>query len=168
MITTMKTKKPELIRIDADAFAHNTKPALVIIEIQRGDIEFAYLASALERLLLLTDTVENTKLYRESVAISVAGYNDDPRELVEIPEVRLFFKRLTEEWPHWLWFLNRDIGAVGLLLSLLCKVETHHSDGRFSTEFADITEVMDIVRELFDRSIPLFSTYGISEDDAVE
>lgn len=34
----------------------------------------------------------------------VAGYNDDPREVYVIPEVRKFWRTFHEQWPYWLFF----------------------------------------------------------------
>lgn len=161
-------QKTKIIVSDADAFAHNTDRALVVVEISRHDIESCYLASALERLQILTDSAENTRLYRESIVLSVDGYNSDPRELVEIPEVRVFFQKLTEQWPNWLWFLNREIGSVGLLLSLLCDVNVHRIRGSYSTEFESILELKRKISELLDRGNALFDTYGITEQEAQE
>ena len=39
-----------------------------------------------------------------SLELVVEGYDDDPRELYEIPEVRWFFSSLHRAWPHALYF----------------------------------------------------------------
>ena len=64
--------------------------------------------------------------YRESLVFIVCGYDEDPRELAEIPQVRAFFARLVQEWPHWLWFLARGVGVVGLFRGRLRKRTTKH------------------------------------------
>lgn len=38
----------------------------------------------------------------------VEGYDDDPRELHSIPEVRQFYTAFHEAWPYWLYFCNLD------------------------------------------------------------
>lgn len=158
---------PTVIRLNADSFAHNTKPALIIFEISKEDINSGNISSALERLHVLTDSVENTRLYRSSLAIMVDGYNNDPRELYEIQEVRKFFQRLTEDWPHWLWFLNPEMGSVELLMSLLCKIRIIRSKNGLATEFVQKTEVVDRLRDMLDRGNILFTTYNIPEEEVI-
>ena len=38
----------------------------------------------------------------------VEGYDDDPREVHSIPEVRRFYAAFHEAWPYWLYFCNLD------------------------------------------------------------
>jgi hypothetical protein len=38
--------------------------------------------------------------------IAVAGYDDDKREISEIPEVRAFYTNFHEVWPYWLFFVE--------------------------------------------------------------
>jgi hypothetical protein len=40
--------------------------------------------------------------------IGVEGYDDDPREIYEIQEIRDFYKKLDGEWPYLLFFANID------------------------------------------------------------
>jgi len=163
-------KKQKIVRLDAEAFSRNTHRALVVFEIWRSDIESGDISSALERLHIMIDSAENIRLYRDSVVISVTGYDQDPRELIEIPEVRAFFQKITEQWPHWLWFMSRDTGSVALILSLLCDVIVRRTPGRpgFGSEFACIQEARDKMNELFIRGNALFSAYGIAEEEAME
>lgn len=161
---------PQIVLTDADGFAaasHNG-PTIVILAIERQDVEQCNIASALERLHVLTDNRQNVLQYRESLVFQVNGYDSDPRELSEIPEVRAYFARLTADWPHWLWFLARDFGCIVLLFALLCRVTIVHSNGKCGTAFANTDEVRETMMRLFDRGNALFDTYGISDDLAGE
>jgi len=153
---------------DADGLADNTDPALVVIDITRQEIESGSIASTLERLHVLTDSRENVLRYRESMLFQVSGYDGDPRELPEIPEVRAFFKRLNEEWPHWMWFLLRGVGGIGLLMGLLCDVRMiRYPDGSYGTELLD-EDLAGVLDDMFRRGNALFEAYGIELDDATE
>jgi hypothetical protein len=163
-----KMQQPEIIRMDADEFVYHTMPALVVLEISRKDIESCSIGSALERLQIMADNAGNVRLYKESVAIMVDGYNDDPRELMEIQEVRNFFQKLTAEWPHWIWFLNRDMGSLNLVLCLLCKVSVQHQGARFSTEFDRASTVIEVIKDMHSRSNPLLTAYGITEQELLD
>ena len=161
--------RPEEIRIlltNADGFADNDEPAIVILTIARQDIEPRNLASALERLHVLTDSRENVIRYRESVLFQVEGYDADPRELQEIPEVRDYFRALTAEWPHWIWFLHRGIGAVALRIALLCEVSVLRGpDNQRATAFKSMEEIRDVMLDLLSRGLVLFDTYDINRNE---
>ena len=47
------------------------------------------------------------------------GYDDDPREIEAIPEVREWFSKLFAAWPYWFFFVNRIDQIVPLVLTLL-------------------------------------------------
>lgn len=154
---------------DAEGFAHNSDAALIVLDITRHEIESGNIASVLERLHVLTDSAENVRRYRESLVFQVGGYDDDPRELPEITEARVFFGCLTAEWPHWLWFLHRGVGAIGLLMALLCRVRiVRGGKGSFETEFESISELQGTLADLLERGNALFAAYDISESEAAE
>lgn len=162
--------KPEIRVTDADGFAYNEDNAFVILEIQRSDVEAKNIASALERLLVLTDSRENTLRYRDSLALVFAGYDDDPRPLPEIPEVRQFMALLNREWPHWLWFSTRFAGTIPLLLSLLCDVRIigDSTGTQFGTEFQDQEQIFRVLKDMFGRGNALFDAFGISQKEVKE
>jgi len=68
--------------------------------ISRREVEAADLASVLSRLKVFLATREDAWLYRGQMTLVVDGYNNDPRELVDIPEVRALLRRLEAEWPY--------------------------------------------------------------------
>lgn len=155
----------QLLVTDADGFAENEQPALVVLDISRREVESGNIASALERLLVMGDTREAVYRYRELLLIQVRGYDLDPRELPEIPEVRAFFTRLIQEWPDWLWFLARGVGAIQLLMSLLCKVKIHRVAGAYTIEFLDPDELQRTILDLFSRGNALFEAYGVTDEE---
>ncbi len=52
-----------------------------------------------------------------SVAFTVVDYDEDPREIFEIPEVRVFYAKLWESWPYWFFFCNLECGEMLALVS---------------------------------------------------
>lgn len=162
----MTRKNIPVILTDADGLASFNESALLVLTLTRQEIEDASVASALERLHLITDTRESSMRYRESLVFMVLGYDDDPRELAEIPEVRAFFSRLVQEWPHWLWFLARNMGAIALLMSLLCTIKIHRSTNNSGTEFVNPTQLGQVLDDLFQRGNAMFDAHGISDEMA--
>lgn len=89
----------------------------VILMISRREVEAADLASVLSRLKVFLATREDAWLYRGQMTLVVDGYNNDPRELVDIPEVRALLRHLEAAWPYWAYFFNQVDDSIKLLLS---------------------------------------------------
>ena len=51
----------------------------------------------------------------------VEGYDDDPREVYTIDEVRTFFQTLSRKWPYWLFFC--DLRAHALISITACCIK---------------------------------------------
>lgn len=61
------------------------------------------------------------KKYRNNIVFQIDGYNDDPREIFEIPEIKAFFKKVFDKYPYMLYFLS-DINANDAwVLACLCN-----------------------------------------------
>ena len=140
------------------------KPLFAILKIDRAEIAASYIESAYVRLLALTDTTENAYRFRDSVIFSITGYANDSRELHEIPEIRAFFAKLTDKWPFWLWFLNRESGALARLVSCLCDVSSWRTENGLSLSFPS-EQVTLLLEDLNNRSVAMFSSLGITEQD---
>jgi hypothetical protein len=92
-----------------------TEPAVLVIS--RREVETGDLASVLSRLKVFRANREDTWRYRGQMTLVVDGYNDDPRELVDIPKVRQLLKRFESAWPYWAYFFNQVDDSIKLLLS---------------------------------------------------
>ncbi len=53
------------------------------------------------------------------LSFAVEGYDDDPRELHSIPEVRAFYQRFKEQWPYWAFFCELTTEATRMM-ALCC------------------------------------------------
>ena len=74
----------------------------------------------------------------EQVEICVTGFDDDPRELYEMAEVRNFVYKLDAEFPYWLYFLTKRGTGLIFILSCLCPPFLTPEDERRSwNELAD-------------------------------
>jgi hypothetical protein len=92
-----------------------SKPVLLMIS--RRQVEEADIASVLISLKPFLATREDAWHYRGQMVLSVDGYNDDSRELVDILEVRTFLCELEQQWPCWAFFFNQVDDSVKLLAS---------------------------------------------------
>ena len=89
----------------------------VVLMISRREVEAADLASVLSRLKVFLATREDAWRYRGQMTLVVDGYNNDPRELVDIAEVRALLRGLEAAWPYWAYFFNQVDDSIKLLLS---------------------------------------------------
>lgn len=149
---------------DADGLMRNEEDGVVVLAISRKEIEEQNYTSALERLMVLSDSDMNIWRYRESLCIWVQGYDEDVRELGEIPEVRSYFAKLVVEWPLWPWFLAQGIEQNALLISLLCTFDiTRHENGDIAVQLHSEDEARDTIVDLTSRTKALLLGFGIEE-----
>ncbi len=99
-----------------------TAPSLTLM-ISREEIEDRNLSSALASLTILLQNSASVRKACEQVEVQFEGYEDDPREVFEIEEVRAFVRRLDEKFPFWLYFLDKR--TTGLQAITMCFMPTH-------------------------------------------
>ncbi len=98
-----------------------TDPVMVVIS--RRQVEEADLDSVMANLRLLSATREDVRRYRGQAVLTVDGYNDDSRELVDIASVRAMLKSIYQSWPYFAFFLNQVDDSIKLLASCACGSE---------------------------------------------
>ena len=60
---------------------------------------------------------------RGRLSISFHGYDDDPRALYTVAEVRKFVVRVHTAWPYWFFFLNQIDHSIKLVAACLCELQ---------------------------------------------
>ncbi len=93
----------------------------VILMFSRRQVETSDLAEPLQFLRRLTADRHTALEFCGRISLVVDGYNDDLRELFEIPDVRAYIKRLDQEWRYWFFFLSQADESIKLLESCLCE-----------------------------------------------
>ncbi|MBV6475224.1 MAG: hypothetical protein MOGDAGHF_00741 [Rhodocyclaceae bacterium] len=89
----------------------------VILVLPRPQIEAGDTDEALGLLQKLVSDPEAMLSCCGRVSLVIDGYNDDPRELFEIAEVRAFIQALDARWPYWYFFLSQADDSIKLLES---------------------------------------------------
>ena len=92
----------------------------VILMFSRRQVETGDVDEPLELLRSLTADRRTAIEFCGRISLVVDGYNDDPRELFEIPEVRAYVDRLDRGWSYWFFFLSQADESIKLLESCLC------------------------------------------------
>ena len=133
----------------------------VVLMISRREVEAADLASVVSRLKVFLATRDDAWRYRGQMTLVVDGYNNDPRELVDIPEVRTLLRGLEAEWPYWAYFFNQVDDSIKLLLSCVAGCRFL---GRGAVEI-DADLVASALARGFGGMNIVFDRFGFPEDE---
>jgi len=149
-------------------------------KVERGD--FSHFLS-----LYAPDKLPTGRRLREmmnSMVFCVEGYDDDPREIHTIPEVRRFYAAFHEAWPYWLYFGNLDQDELRtMVLCCLKSIIALKVDGQpnvaveydpvellhfLRDDFAPMNAICELAgmfeRLIYDRSKRVFEYFGLSFD----
>ncbi len=109
----------------------------------------------------LLSTRERVMRFRDSVDFGIDGYDDDQRELFEIPEVRGFMERLDREFPYWFYFLTkrRQHSSLRLIALCLCRYTCVES-GLVRIDQGDLA---NFLFEHFDAANRLLDEFALDE-----
>jgi hypothetical protein len=90
---------------------------LLVYEFSRSKIERGDFSHFLE--LYAPEKLPRGRRLREmmnSMTFVVEGYDEDPREIHSIPEVRAFYTAFRDAWPYWLYFCNLDTEELQMMV----------------------------------------------------
>ena len=90
----------------------------VTVTISKEEVNAGDVSGAISVFGRLIKTPNIARTMFERVDVSFHGYDQDRRELFEIPEVRDFVYKLDEEFPFWLFFLSKK--HISLQAIALC------------------------------------------------
>ena len=114
----------------------------------------------------------------------IEGYDDDPREVHSIPEIRRFYTAFHEAWPYWLYFCNLETEAFSMMvLCCLPSITAIKVDGRptvgvnydrlellhfIANDFGPMNAICDraamFERLIYDRSKAVFGYFDLPFD----
>lgn len=90
----------------------------IILSVEREWVEAGDISTVLQTLESMEQN-DWLMVARNSISFITHGYDDDPRELYDIPEVRGWFQRLFAAYPGLFYWLDMDSNMfvlIGLLL----------------------------------------------------
>lgn len=127
----LETKKSSLDEIDYLGFLFD-----------RSEVESKNLDRFLNTFKPIIGTCEMISRFRGKIDIAFNGYDDDPRELFLIEEVRDFIKMLDEQFPYWFYFLDTASHGLKLIMFSLCRID-EITNGGYVFRQADINAFID-------------------------
>ncbi len=141
------------------------KDDILIITITRESVMTCDIAPMQEKLTTLSSTREAALNWEGTVTFAFEGWDQDPRETAEIPEIRAYFAALTEAWPYWLHFGEKVCDTIPHVLRLLCR-------GRFERprpdlvawRFGDFDEIGRLLARLYCGQNAMYEKLGLPEE----
>jgi len=101
----------------------------------------------------LKDVIDRLSINRESLLkkrgtleVLIAGYDNDPREVYEIPEIRHWYSESIKAGIPWFYFLGKHANGMGLtvLLFSYCDIEVKlKKSGNTYVEIADVEQIFE-------------------------
>ena len=111
-----------------------------------------------------TGTIQSFEAAFQRNVFLISGYDDDPRELYQIPEVVSFIKDLNSKLPFWLYFVNTaDKRFFSWMIACLCQAMSLDQDEE--TIYADFNAdaYNDLIEYQFSNIVKLMSGLGMGE-----
>ena len=133
----------------------------VVLLFTRREVEAGDPADSVARLQALFDGREAVWRYRGQIILGVAGYEDDVRELVDVPEVRALLTEFNRRWPYWAYYFNQVDGSIQLLASCLCG-RRYIGEGRVEI---DAGKLKRFLMQGFAAMNAIFDRYGFDENE---
>lgn len=129
---------------------------ILLLAVDRGEMTEPLSEGLRQTLSNMTKDAETARRFRRKLELVFTGYDDDPRELWDIPEVREYVSRLDAFFPYWFYFCYAEGQTLNLLLYCLSCLEPAggHSTGRRVSRVGEInffTNHFRAVNELFRR-----------------
>lgn len=90
---------------------------LIFYQFSRSKVEHGDFSHFLS--LYAPDNLPEARRLREMMnafLFCIEGYDDDPREIHSIVEVRRFYKAFHQAWPYWLYFSNLETDALRMMV----------------------------------------------------
>jgi hypothetical protein len=124
------------------------------------------------------------RLMMKSMVFCIEGWDDDPREIHSIPEVRQFYSAFHDAWPYWLYFCSLDVDTLRTkVMCCMSSITAIQVDGQsqvgvqhdplellrfLSRDFVFMNAICDrgemFERLIYDRSKAIFDYFGLPFD----
>ena len=112
-------------------------------KVERGD--FSHFLG-----LYAPDKLPDGRRLREmmnGVIFIIEGWDDDPREIHMIPEIRRFYAAFHEAWPYWLYFCNLQVDTLrAMTMCCLPSINVMQAEGQIKV--AVTCEPLDLLNFL--------------------
>ena len=160
------SESPNLILVDADGLPHVINDdSIAVLLITRDEIDRGTVGDVVDRLMVMSDTPHAAQKLAGRVVIQVDGYNDDPRELMEIEDVREFFAAVHKQWRYWAHFMDSTLTeSFNVIVGLLLRPKRQILGVRAVGVEYDNDEIESFLAEQFRCVYQLHQQHGLPDD----
>ena len=140
----------------------------ILFAVDRSNIETKDTTEVESFFARIVSNVSLCEKLQGKIDLSVSGYESDPRELWQIPEVREWFRAAEPKVKYWFYFLVTDRRAAGIRLLFLCLCDAKtggkiDSEGRKETSME--TKLMaPLIQRGFDALNEMTERLGMTEE----
>ena len=136
----------------------------IVLQISQEAIQNCDTSEYVTLLYGATGSLQSFEAAFQRYVFLISGYDDDPRELYQIPEVVSFIKDLNRKLPFWLYFVNTgDKRFFSWMIVCLCRAMSLDQDEE--TIYADFNAdaYNDLIEYQFSNIVKLMSGLVIGE-----
>lgn len=148
----------------------------IVFVVDKPDIQnniYVDLLSGFERLKVNEDLISHA---REKVDVWIHGYNDDPRELHEIPEFKIWLDNVFNGINGWTYFLAKDETAQFLRVIQICNMKFKIIGTGYKNKYGiqtkkievDLQSGVPLLEKLFDDLNKFCDEHKISDEINIE
>ena len=136
----------------------------IVLQISQENIKDCNTSEYVTLLHGATGSLQSFEAAFQRYVLSVSGYDNDQRELYQIPEVVSFIKDLNSKLPFWLYFVNTaDKRFFSWMIACLCQAMSLDQDEE--TIYADFNAdaYNDLIEYQFSNTLKLMTGLGMGE-----
>ena len=112
----------------------------------------------------ITGSLQSFEAAFQRYVFLISGYDNDQRELYQIPEVVSFKNDLNSKLPFWLYFVNTgDKRFFSLMIACLCQAMSLDQDEETIYADFDADAYNDLIEYQFSNIVKLMTGLGMGE-----
>ena len=139
----------------------------IVLQISQSDIKDCNTSEYVTLLHGATDSLQSFEAAFQKYVLLISGYDEDQRELYQIPEVVIFIKDLNSKLPFWLYFVNTsDKKFFSWMIACLCQAMSLDQDEETIYADFDADAYNDLIEYQFSNIVKLMS--GLGTGDSVQ
>ena len=144
-----------------DQFENREPPDLMVV-ISRDEVESRNTGPLLGSLRRLSESEADLHALRGSVDLSVHGYDDDNRELFEIPAVCDYFRLLATQFPYLFWFMSTESPTLRVVASCVSGARRTNTGTSHEVGISvDDSGLIHFIEQQFAGLNKLFADFGL-------
>jgi hypothetical protein len=136
----------------------------IVLQISQEAIQNCDTSEYVTLLHGITDSLQSFEAAFQRYVFLISGYDEDQRELYQIPEVVSFIKDLNCKLPLWLYFVNTtDKRFFSWMIACLCRAMSLDQDEETIYVDFDADAYNDLIENQFRNIVKLMSGLGMGE-----